>query len=107
MIVSAKDIAKACDDYVEKQKAATLSMMQRTDKNTGLGKLLDRRFRAEPGSDERKSADEELKKIDDAQFKRTPNNRHEKRMRGLYVDPDESGLRIRPREVGQTEAHEL
>ena len=62
-------------------------MMQRTDKNTGLGKLLDRRFRAEPGSDERKSADEELKKIDDAQFKRTPNNRHEKRMRGLYVDP--------------------
>src|SRR5262249_58019660 len=62
----------------------------------------------ERGSDERKSVDEELKKIDDAQFKRTPNNRHEKRMRGLYVDPDESGLRwIRPREVGQTEAHEF
>jgi AbiV family abortive infection protein len=107
-LVSAKDIAEECGDHVEKQKAGTLSMVQRADKSSGLGQLLERRFRAEPGSNERKSLDKELGKIDNTQFKRAPNTRHEKRIRALYVDPDDSGSHWkRPRDVNQTEAHEF
>jgi AbiV family abortive infection protein len=39
--ISADDIREKCDDHVTKQQRATLSTTMRTDKNSGLGKLLD------------------------------------------------------------------
>jgi AbiV family abortive infection protein len=39
-LVTIGDIENTCDNHVEKQKAGTLSMTMRADRNTGLGKTL-------------------------------------------------------------------
>ena len=73
-----------------------------------LGKLLQTRFRANPQSKEWKTADRELRKIDDRQRKRAPHDRHKQRMRAIYVEPDDSGTRWnRPRDVGQRSAYDF
>jgi hypothetical protein len=54
------------------------------------------------------AADKELKKIDEIQRSRAPRDRHQQRIRGMYVDPDETGRGWnRPRDVGQKAAYEF
>jgi hypothetical protein len=55
-----------------------------------MGHLLQARTRAAPGSPEWKKADEELEKILQSQIQRTPNARHDSRMKALYVEPLEA-----------------
>jgi hypothetical protein len=82
--------------------------MQVEDRESGLGKLLQTRARAAPQSEEWKTADKELKKIDEIQRKRAKHDRHEQRLRALCVEPDVSGIRWnRPREVGQKAAYDF
>ena len=81
------DVKERCGDHVAKQKAAMLSTTMRTNKDTGLGKLLNARFTAKPGSSERKAADKQVDDIDRRLQKRVPGERHEQRMSALYVDP--------------------
>jgi AbiV family abortive infection protein len=47
-----KQIRDLCDDHVEKQREGMLSTVQRTDNDTELGRLLQARSRAAPGSPE-------------------------------------------------------
>ena len=81
------DVKERCGDHVAKQKAAMLSTTMRTNKDTGLGKLLNAQFTAKPGSSERKAADKQVDDIDRRLQKRVPGERHEQRMSALYVDP--------------------
>jgi AbiV family abortive infection protein len=85
--LTVEDVKDRCGNHVVKQKAAMLSITMRTDKESGLGKLLNARSNAKPGSNERKAADKQVKDIDDKMEKRVPGDRHVQRMSALYVDP--------------------
>lgn len=105
-----EEINRRCADHVTKQDWAVLSTTYRTqDKATGVGKLLVERSRAALGSEERKAADEAVRKLDETKFKRAKHDRHQQRMQALYVDPDESGTGWnRPRiSVGKKTAYEF
>jgi AbiV family abortive infection protein len=91
------DIKQSCGDHEAKQKAAMLSTTMRTDRDTGLGKLLNARASAKPGSSEWNAADKQIRDIDDKLKKRTPGDRHEQRKSALYVDPISSTEWSRPR----------
>jgi hypothetical protein len=54
------------------------------------------------------AADDAIRKVDEIKFKRAKHDRHQQRMRALYVDPDDAGGWNRPRSsVGKTAAHEF
>jgi AbiV family abortive infection protein len=79
-----EQLQQACDDHVAKQKAAMLSITMTADRDSGLGKILS----VSPSSTEEwKKARADLKRIDEIKMKRTPGDRHEKRMAALYVEP--------------------
>jgi AbiV family abortive infection protein len=80
-------IQEACEDHVTKQRAGMLSLTMRADRESGLGKLLKARMENPPQSAEWQKADAELKRIDEMKKKRSPTDRHEKRMAALYVEP--------------------
>jgi AbiV family abortive infection protein len=86
-----KQIREACDDHVAKQRAGMLSFAVRTDREPGLGKILEARMKNPPQSSEWQEADAKLKQIMETKKKRTPGDRHKKRMAALYVEPSESG----------------
>jgi len=85
--LTVEDVKNECVDHVEKQRAGMLSNTMRTDRDSGLGKLLNSRHQAAPGTPERVSKDEQLEDIDDRLRKRTPADRHGRRMKALYVEP--------------------
>lgn len=108
--VTLKEVEGRCEDHVTKQDWAVLSTTYRSqDKTTGIGKLIDDRMRATPGSEEWNAADEALRKVDETKLKRTKHDRHQQRMRALYVDPDDAGREWnRPHgSVGKTTAQDF
>jgi hypothetical protein len=82
------------------------SVVQRTNTNTVLGQLLQDRSRAKPGSPEWQNLSEKTDKITELQKKRTPEDRHDQRMKALYVEPLESGWN-RPTETSETAARDF
>jgi AbiV family abortive infection protein len=100
-------VQKACDDHVTKQRAGMLSLTLRTDRDTGLGKLLRARMENPPQSPEWKKVDAELKRIDATKTRRTPGDRHERRMAALYVEPLSDTQWNRPAEISALEAYEF
>jgi hypothetical protein len=74
--------------------------------STVQGQLLQARSRAAPASPEWKKADEEIDKITELQKKRTPEDRHNQRMKALYVEPLEAGWN-RPAETSETAARDF
>jgi|GEM_PF-1169257 AbiV family abortive infection protein len=104
--VTVGDIEKKCRNHVEKQRWAVLSTTIMGDSNSGPGKLVNTKLRADIHSEEWKAADEQLKEIDKKQRKRAPDERHELRLQGLYVDPDVSGEEWRlPKDMGEEQAN--
>lgn len=103
---SVKQISKRCDDHVEKQREGMFSVVQRTDSSTGLGQLLQARSRAAPGGPEWQNLTEKIDKITESQKKRTPGDRHERRMKALYAEPLESGWN-RPAETSEAAARDF
>jgi AbiV family abortive infection protein len=83
-----KQIRKRCEKHVVKQTAGMLSIVQRTDRDSELGRLLQIRTRANPQSEEWKKVDAEVAKITEQQRKRTPQMRHDQRISALYVQPN-------------------
>jgi AbiV family abortive infection protein len=107
-----EEVNRRCADHVTKQEWAVLSTTYRwntQDKATGFGKLMDDRSRAKLGSKEWKAAEEAIRKVDETKFKRAKHDRHQQRMRALYVDPDDAGLGWnRPRStISKTAAQEF
>jgi AbiV family abortive infection protein len=70
--VTIQEIKDRCDDHATKQRAGMLSLTMRADRDSGLGRLLQSRFEAPPGSDEWKETDDRLAKIDRTKEKRVP-----------------------------------
>jgi AbiV family abortive infection protein len=82
-----KQIQTRCGNHVRKQEAGMVSIVTRADRDTGVGKVLQTRMRAKPGSEELKAANEQIEKLDRMKKKRGPSDRHEQRISALYVDP--------------------
>jgi AbiV family abortive infection protein len=85
--VTVDDIKRALDDHVVKQTAGMLSVTLRANQDSGLGKVLNARMSAKPGSPEWDDAEKQIKDIDNAKKKRVPHDRHGQRTSALYVDP--------------------
>jgi AbiV family abortive infection protein len=106
--LTVENVQTACDDHVRKQEAGMLSLTPRADNDSGIGKLLQSRFKAPPGSTERKEADKQVDKIDQLKSKRTPDDRHRLRMKALYVDILSEDLWNQPaRAVSSTAAYDF
>lgn len=105
--VTIKEIQTRCGDHVRKQEAGVMSVVMRTDKDSGLGKLLQTRASATPGSGERKAANEQIERLDRQMTKRAPGDRHKQRMSALYVNAVSPGRWSRPiKEISPTLAYE-
>lgn len=105
-IVTLAEVNKACDGHMVKQAAGQLSLVYRTHKNTGLGKLLTEASTSKnpPDSKEYKEARQALEKVDKKKEDRTPGDRQEERMEALYVDLTDSGSWNRPAELSEQQA---
>jgi hypothetical protein len=78
------------------------------DRDSGLGKLLQTRMSATPGSKEWKAANEQIEKLDRQKKKRVPDERHRQRMSALYVDAGSVGRWNRPaKEISQAHARDF
>jgi AbiV family abortive infection protein len=102
-ILSSQHVTDACKDHVEKQASGQLSTVQRAEsQDEGLGKLLGTKLSSHPYSQEWKAATNTLDGIAERQRKRAPNDRHELRMRALYVELNKCGSGWnRPRDIPQ------
>jgi AbiV family abortive infection protein len=101
-------VRDACDDHVSKQEAGMTSLTTRSNNESGVGKLLQTRFKAPLGSKERREADKQIAKLDQVKSKRTPNDRHQLRMKALYVDILSEEDWNRPaQEILQTDAYDF
>jgi AbiV family abortive infection protein len=101
-------VRTACDDHVTKLEAGMTSLIMRADVNSGLGKLLQTRFNARPGTRARQQADTQIAKIDQVKSKRIPHDRHRQRMKALYVDMLTEEDWNRPaQEISQTDAYDF
>jgi AbiV family abortive infection protein len=100
-----EQLRQACEDHVAKQRAGMLSITMRADKDSGLGKILS--ARANRQSPEGQKADADLTRIDEVMKKRTPGDRHEKRMAALYVEPISENEWNRPGKTSASSAWEL
>ncbi len=106
--VTTERVRESCDDHETKQEWAVASTQISTTNDTVLGKLLQTRHQKESQTEEWKAADNAIKKIDASQRKRAKTDRHQQRMRSLYVEPNESGLGWnRPRDIGRQAAHDF
>jgi AbiV family abortive infection protein len=106
--LTVKAVQAACDNHVREQEAGMTSLTLRAHNDSGVGKLLRSRMKAPLGSKEREEADSRIDKIDQAQSKRTPDDRHRLRMKALYVDILSEDRWNQPKRViSQTTAHQF
>jgi AbiV family abortive infection protein len=105
--VTLENIRDACEDHVAKQRAGMLSMTLTANRETALGKILTARQTNAPQSQEWKDADAALKQIDEKKAKRTPDDRHNKRMAALYVEAKSSSEWNRPADISAKMAHDF
>jgi AbiV family abortive infection protein len=102
-----EQLEQACDDHLTKQKAGMLSLILKADRESGVGKVLEARMKSDPQSPESQEAEAELKLIEEAMKKRTPGNRHQKRMAALYVEPVSETEWSRPSATSASAAHDF
>jgi AbiV family abortive infection protein len=103
--ITIKGIQTACEGHVRKQNAGMTSITTRADRDSELGKLLQARTKATPGSKEWKATNEQLEKLHRLKKKRVPDDRHKQRMSALYVDAVSVGRWNRPsKEISQADA---
>lgn len=89
--VSVEKIRNTCRDHELKQEWGQSSVFQRFSVDSGLGKLLENRHRAAPRSKERQEYDWQVDEITDKQKGRTPQDRHNERMKAIYLEPNDHG----------------
>jgi AbiV family abortive infection protein len=105
---SIENVKAAYDDHVRKQEAGIFSLTIRADNATVAGRLLQTRMKLPLGSREREEADKQIEKIQQKNWKRTPDDRHRLRMKALYVDILSEENWNRPaQEVSQMLAYEF
>ena len=102
-----EQLEQACEDHIEKQRAGMLSLTLRADQGSGVGKTLSARMTNHPQSAEWKEADTTLKQIDDIKKRRTPSDRHDMRVKALYVEPTSETEWNRPALTSAVTAYEF
>jgi len=93
--------------HLDKQRAGMLSLTLRADRETDVGKLLVARTTNAPypQSQEWKNADERIRQIAEQMAERTPEDRHNARVRALYVEPTSNSEWNRPADISVQTAH--
>jgi AbiV family abortive infection protein len=95
-------IQKRCRDHVTKQEAGMLSFVMTVDTDSPLGGILGTYMTVKPGSEEWKTAREQLEQARQS----VPVQRHKQRMSALYVDAVAPHRWCRPtREISQPTAY--
>jgi hypothetical protein len=84
-----------------------LSSTVRADRDSGLGKILQAKMENHPHSREYQNAEAELNRVNEIKIKRTPGDRHEKRMSALYVEPVSETEWNRPDDTSEGVAYEF
>ena len=87
--VSVEEIREACKNHVMKQEWGQGSVTQRPSGNSAYGRLLQDRHRADVQSNERRKYDQQVNEITKRQMGRTPQDRHDERMKAFYVEPND------------------
>ncbi len=105
--ITTAQIKEDCDNHVTKQEAGMLSLTLRGDRDSGIGKILEAKRKNLPQSAEWAKAEAELNRIDETKKKRTPSDRHEKRMKALYVEPISDTEWNRPAATSALTAHDF
>jgi AbiV family abortive infection protein len=105
--VTVEEIDAACDDHEAKQRAGMLGTTIMADRDSSVGKILTARMKNHPESREWQEADATLNQITDKKNKRTPADRHEKRMSALYVEPKSGTEWNRPADTSAQTAHDF
>jgi AbiV family abortive infection protein len=105
--VSLDRLQKECEDHVNKQKWAQISVIQTVNEGEGLGKLI-KEYAKGPSSKEFTEAPEKLEAITKRQTDRIPEDRHRERMKALYVQPNTTGTTWSlPWDYNKGEAHKF
>ena len=95
-------IQKRCRDHVTKQEAGMMSFVMTVDTDSPLGGILGTYMTVKPGSEEWKTAREQLEQARQS----VPVQRHKQRMSALYVDAVAPHRWCRPtREISQPTAY--
>ncbi len=76
----------------------------RCSREFGVGKIIAAKMENHPYSPEYQNAEAELNRINEIKIKRTPGDRHEKRMSALYVEPKSETQWSRPADVSSVVA---
>jgi hypothetical protein len=97
--VTRERVNSSCDDHVEKQRRAQLSLTYRFQGSEQAAEILRARTRSPIGSDEWRIADEKVRLLDERRLKRQPSDRHAKRMSAFYVDLADGDNWSRPCEL--------
>src|SRR5439155_9354315 len=82
--VTVDDITDICEDHIAKQTAAQIAVSISAGRDSRLVEVMARASREA-------AAREELERVIRAKARRTPTDRHEERMKALYVDIKEDG----------------
>jgi AbiV family abortive infection protein len=106
-VITILDVQESCEDHIAKQRAGMLSIQFTADRDSGFGTILRARMENNPQSTEWKRAKEELKRIDELKKKRTPSDRHERRLVALYVEPSLGSHWNRPATTSASAAHDF
>jgi AbiV family abortive infection protein len=102
--IAVKAVQKACDDHVEKQKRGIFGITFYTDKQTGLGKVMQKQFESPVGSPEWKEAQHLMQVAFEAKKKQLPQKLHALRMGAFYIDLEDSGEWRCPNDISREEA---
>lgn len=86
-----KDIQRECEDHVKKQEWGQLSATIISLNDSVQGEFLKETRLNPPSSSKWKEATQQLDKAMKTVRRRTPSQRHEMRMKALYVEPTDSG----------------
>jgi len=88
---SVEQIRELCGDHVEKQKQGQLSVSLLEEGHSRLATAMRTELTGTPGQPDYQKAGKVIQSAVEAKAKRTPEDRHEKRLEGFFVDVDDSG----------------
>jgi len=94
-------VRQICEDHVSKQQKSQLSSMLAANRGTSVGDALQTMLTSPIDSRETKQAREIVEVASEATGRRAPSDRHDQRMRALYVDLDSSGRWRRPQDLDE------
>jgi len=101
--ITVVDVRAECVDHEGKQEAAVFSISLSAPRDSAAAEIMKRVFSREDSDDAREVL-EQLGRLVQAKRRRTPSDRHEARLRALYVDVRDDGAWSRPEDFDRQAA---